>query len=716
MKQATKIFSTFICFVLTFNLCSCHNNVFPSFNNPTNNNFWSSYESPDINISQVGNSSSSDQEIHDSLKGNESIYDLVYENVSYSLSNVGFNTKTAMAINFDDDQGISAAGIMYYRNDIPIFSDESFQGAGFYEILNESEKITDIEKVNNLFVKNLEDPNDLTTYLAAYDYEDIGYDHFIYKDKYVVYYQESTNVIRYIEKDNIKENYDLSLGSLFDYDKGQYIYDASIFGEYVHHSGNSLITEQDYEKLKEELEKISEAQLLNGYRVEEYNIVYISPENIQTYLNSEEKDTFFGYNVDDLTEQLGLGTALQYTENGFIESPVLDNDDSYDWKSFLTKVGIGCGIILVGAILAPLSGGTSFGCALLTISKIAFSFALSSGLSTLAIETALGLAQGKDIIDAIKDATHKGLDAFATGFMIGAVIGSVGVVSGLIKPTACFVQGTPIAIPDSKGNTSYLSIEDIEVGMNVYSYNEKNNSVSENKVVDIFSKDVNETIEIVIDDEVIVTTSEHPFYLPKYSGWVPAKNLKIGYELLDINNNLVIIDDVRFISHNIPITVYNFTVENDHTYYVGDDSILVHNSCDGFRNARNNAGKQAKAAALDDIIAGRNYKKWGLNPSNADDLEIIKYVQKYKKFPPNCEFAHAVDVNVIKQVFLDGKITYEQAVSFISNPNNGMLTNHNFHYLKIHGGDYTNASNISVILKCRPSIGPTVEMILSAIA
>lgn len=97
--------------------------------------------------------------------------------------------------------------------------------------------------------------------------------------------------------------------------------------------------------------------------------------------------------------------------------------------------------------------------------------------------------------------------------------------------------------------------------------------------------------------------------------------------------------------------------------------MLVHNTCDIFKNARNSAGKTAKADALDDIVAGRNYKKWGLNPSNADDLEIIKYVQANKKFPSNCEFAHAVDVKLIKQAYSDGKITLAQAQSFMSNPN-----------------------------------------------
>ena len=578
MKQILRIISLILCLTLTFSLCGCNGeNVLLQLIAPSNEGFWGEYEGPDINISEIGKPTDPNEEIHDQLNGEETIYDLVYENVSYTLTEVGFITNTAMAINFDTDDGSSAVGLMYYREDIPIFADELYQGTGFYEILGEKESATQLEAVNTLYVKNLSEPDDPTTYLAAYDYQDIGFDHFVYNNKYVIYYQESDNVIRYLEMDNVQENYDLSLGSLFDYDNGQYIYDASIFGEYTEHSGSSLISEQDYAKLKKELQAIAEAQLQAGYRVEEFNIVYISPENIQAYLESEEEDTFFGYNVDDLTSTLGLGTALTYTENGFEKSTI---QESYNWKSFLTKVGIGCGIILVGAILTPVTGGASFGCALLTITKVTIGMALSSGLGTLAIETAVGLLQGKSFEDALRDASHKGLDSFANGFMIGAVIGSVGVVSGLIKPTACFVEGTLIATIGSNGSIVHLPIECVTVGTTVCSYNETTGVISANKVTDLFAKQVYETVELTVNGETITTTYEHPFYLPGHSGWIQAGELRAGDAVLAINNDLAYVEGIVVVTHEAPVTVYNFTVENDHTYFVGEGAILVHNACD----------------------------------------------------------------------------------------------------------------------------------------
>lgn len=731
MKQLNRLISFVLCCALIFLLCGCNFgsndsdkiNITP----PSNNDFWgkpsdssSSVDggwdtdlTPNINITVIGGNSSDNENIYEKKNGEETIYDLVYENISYELENIGFVTKNAMAINFDDDTGTSAVGMMYYLDDVPIFANEAYQGTGFYEILSEREKSSKLENVEALYVKNLEDENDKTTYLAAYDYQNISYDHFVFKDKYIVYYQESDNVIRYIEKENTRDEYDLSLGSLFDYDKGEYIYDSSIFGDYIGHTGNSLISKEDYAKLEDDLKVISEQQLANGYEVLEYNIVYISPESIQAYLSSEEEDTFFGYNVDELEAAFGIGTALKYNGTTFEETTIITEDEGYNWKSFLIRMGIGSGIILVGAILSPITGGASFGCALLTITKGAISYALSSAIGTLVIETVSGLINGKTIKDSLKDATHKGLDAFANGFMIGAAVTSVGVLTGMIKPSACFVAGTSIAM----GYNMFKNIEDICVGDYVLSYNENDGTVSRQKVIDTFNKEVYQTIKLTINGKIIETTYNHPFYSPVYNCWVEAGSLRIGDYVVNSDGECQVVQNIQINNYNQPVIVYNFTVENNHTYFVGESEVLVHNTCnDVFRKAGNEAGKKAKAQALDDIIAGRNYKKWGLDPSNPKDLAVIKYVQKYKTFKGSgCEFAHAIDVNVIRDAYKSGKITYQQAIDFCSNPNNGILTSKETHRLLIHAGNVNNPSDLSIILKARPSIKGTIKMIQAAL-
>ena len=57
-----------------------------------------------------------------------------------------------------------------------------------------------------------------------------------------------------------------------------------------------------------------------------------------------------------------------------------------------------------------------------------------------------------------------------------------------------------------------------------------------------------------------------------------------GDQLVLQNGRIVIVESVQYELLERPATVYNFEVEDFHTYYVGS-SILVHNTC-GFANKR----------------------------------------------------------------------------------------------------------------------------------
>lgn len=58
-----------------------------------------------------------------------------------------------------------------------------------------------------------------------------------------------------------------------------------------------------------------------------------------------------------------------------------------------------------------------------------------------------------------------------------------------------------------------------------------------------------------------------------------AKNLRAGDILVLSNGEFVV---VEWIQHEIlesPVKVYNFKVEDFHTYFIGESSVLVHNDC-----------------------------------------------------------------------------------------------------------------------------------------
>ncbi len=77
------------------------------------------------------------------------------------------------------------------------------------------------------------------------------------------------------------------------------------------------------------------------------------------------------------------------------------------------------------------------------------------------------------------------------------------------------------------------------------------------------------------DSEPIETTENHPFWSMDRQGWIPASELRNG-ECLSGLNGLVRIAKVRDTGRIEP--VYNFEVEGDHCYRVGQQGILVHNA------------------------------------------------------------------------------------------------------------------------------------------
>ena len=81
----------------------------------------------------------------------------------------------------------------------------------------------------------------------------------------------------------------------------------------------------------------------------------------------------------------------------------------------------------------------------------------------------------------------------------------------------------------------------------------------------------------MINSEEIITTVDHPFYV-KNQGFVKAGELIVGDELLDVNGNVLLVEKFNVELTDEPTTVYNFQVEDFHTYYVGGFRILVHNA------------------------------------------------------------------------------------------------------------------------------------------
>lgn len=96
-------------------------------------------------------------------------------------------------------------------------------------------------------------------------------------------------------------------------------------------------------------------------------------------------------------------------------------------------------------------------------------------------------------------------------------------------------------------------------------------------------------IHVQVGDEEIKATPTHPFWVIGL-GWVNAGDLQVGDKILLSSGQTEAIDEITEELLKEPINVYNFEVEDWHTYFVSEKNILVHNTCSKpVNNKKNNA-------------------------------------------------------------------------------------------------------------------------------
>ncbi len=65
------------------------------------------------------------------------------------------------------------------------------------------------------------------------------------------------------------------------------------------------------------------------------------------------------------------------------------------------------------------------------------------------------------------------------------------------------------------------------------------------------------------------STWNHPFWI-EGSGWVETKDLRSGDLIIQSNGKRLTIHSVKGIPQDHEGTVYNFEMENDHTFFIAD--------------------------------------------------------------------------------------------------------------------------------------------------
>ncbi|WP_312287019.1 polymorphic toxin-type HINT domain-containing protein [Terrisporobacter sp.] len=152
----------------------------------------------------------------------------------------------------------------------------------------------------------------------------------------------------------------------------------------------------------------------------------------------------------------------------------------------------------------------------------------------------------------------------------------------------CFVEGTLVSTEEG-----LVPIEDIKEGDLVWSQNPETGEIKLKKVEQLFINKSDTILRINIAGEIIEATEQHVFYIDNV-GWIPANMIEEGDVVVLQSGERAIVEDIDKIVYDEPITVYNFEVEDFHTYFVSNVNVLVHNRCDINAKKSNNHSRTNK--------------------------------------------------------------------------------------------------------------------------
>ncbi|MFT9078467.1 polymorphic toxin-type HINT domain-containing protein, partial [Ethanoligenens sp.] len=297
-------------------------------------------------------------------------------------------------------------------------------------------------------------------------------------------------------------------------------------------------------------------------------------------------------------------------------NPVNMTDEGGYWPSWATKVLIGTAVILAVAVLVVATGGAGAPAAVVALNCFATG-ALQGAIVGAASGAGIGAASGA-VGHRLKTGSWKGagkaaLNEAADGYMTGAITGAI---AGGLASKACFVAGTPVLAA-----SGLVPIETIKAGDMVYSENPETGEKGLKRVVQTFEHDVTQLVHVFVDGQEIKTTDEHPFW-GGGKGWTGASHLKHGDVLKLENGKTVTVQKIQIEHLQTPVKVYNFEVEDWHTYYVSNDSILVHNMCklNNLYSSIKNAPGYSK-----NFVRARN----GLKKVNINNKELLEQLRQY---------------------------------------------------------------------------------------
>ena len=158
--------------------------------------------------------------------------------------------------------------------------------------------------------------------------------------------------------------------------------------------------------------------------------------------------------------------------------------------------------------------------------------------------------------------------------------------------------------------TGEQAIGTLKPGNQVWAYNQQTKQMELEVVRHLWITQDNDLVDLTLTtktaatkgksthetSETVHTNKKHPF-LTVEKGFIPVAQLKLGMHVVEADGNTGVVTSWKSVAG--VQTMYNLEVTQDHTYTVGDEQFIVHNSnqCGAFiqhaayNEARNKVGK-----------------------------------------------------------------------------------------------------------------------------
>jgi RHS repeat-associated protein len=142
-----------------------------------------------------------------------------------------------------------------------------------------------------------------------------------------------------------------------------------------------------------------------------------------------------------------------------------------------------------------------------------------------------------------------------------------------------------------------VPISELEVGDTVVAYDETTGETGEYEITDMISHEDPVIVHLTIDGELIETTPEHPFYTDD-GEWINAGELEVGDLIYSLDGDFGVVESIVVVAD--PQQMYNLTVDEAHTFFIGEGDWLVHNTNGCYTRQELEGGGYALYGALDE--------------------------------------------------------------------------------------------------------------------